>query len=65
VLPIPLLPPDPDVPLDLGAAVQACFERVGYESLLEYDKPVPPPPLSEEEAAWAKAQLESFFVPQA
>lgn len=65
VLPIPLLPPDPDVPLDLQAAVQACFERVGYESLLEYDQPIPPPPLSDEDAAWAKAQLEAFFAPKA
>lgn len=63
VLPIPLLPPDPDVPLDLQAAVQACFELVGYESLLEYDQPVPPPPLSDADAAWARAQLEVFFAP--
>lgn len=64
VLPIPLLPPDPDVLLDLQAAVQACFELVGYESLLEYDQPVPPPPLSEEDSAWVKAQLDAFFAEQ-
>jgi hypothetical protein len=64
VLPIPLLPPDADVLLDLQAAVQACFELVGYEALLEYDQPVPPPPLSAEDAAWAKAQLDSFFAEQ-
>src|SRR5438552_323864 len=29
VVPVPLLPPDPDVPLDLQAAVVDCFELVG------------------------------------
>lgn len=64
VLPVPLLPPDPDVLLDLQAAVQACFDLVGYETLLEYDQPAPPPPLSEEDSAWVKAQLDAFFAEQ-
>jgi hypothetical protein len=52
-VPVPLLPPDPDVPLDLQAAVKACFDLVGYERLLDYSAPPPPPPLSDEDAAWA------------
>ena len=51
-VPIPLLPPDTDVPLDLQAAVQACFDLVGYERLLDYTGPPPPPDLSETDTAW-------------
>lgn len=56
-VPVPLLPPDPDVPLDLQAAVRACFDLVGYERLLDYAGPPPPPPLSDEDAAWANDLL--------
>jgi hypothetical protein len=51
-VPVPLLPPDPDVPLDLQAAVKACFDLVGYERLLDYSAPPPPPSLSDEDAVW-------------
>jgi len=51
-VPVPLLPPDPDVPLDLQAAVRACFDLVGYERLLDYSGPPPPPELDEEDTAW-------------
>ncbi len=57
VVPVPLLPPDPDVPLDLGAAVAACFDLVGYERLLPYADPPPPPDLDAEDAAWLAAVL--------
>lgn len=57
VLPIPLLPPDRDVPLDLQAAVNACFALVGYERLLPYDEPPPLPELSSEEQAWLEERL--------
>jgi len=56
-VPVPLLPPDPDVPLDLQAAVRACFDLVGYERLLDYSGPPPPPPLSDEDAAWVDERL--------
>ena len=51
-VPVPLLPPDPDVPLDLQAAVRACFDLVGYERLLDCSGPPSPPELDEEDAAW-------------
>lgn len=57
VLPVPLLPPDEDVLLDLQRAVNACFELVRYERLLDYSAPPPPPPLSEEDAAWLAGRL--------
>jgi hypothetical protein len=56
-VPVPLLSPDPDAPLDLQAAVCACFELVGYERLLDYGGPPPPPDLSEEDAAWVDGIL--------
>lgn len=52
VVPVPLLHPDPDVVLDLQAAVNACFALVGYERLLNYADPPPPPPLGDEDGAW-------------
>lgn len=39
VLPVPLREPDPDVPLDLGAAVAAVYERGGYADLIDYRRP--------------------------
>jgi hypothetical protein len=58
VVPVPLLPPDPDVALDVQAALEACFDLVGYEQLLDYSAPLPPPELSAEDAAWVAARLE-------
>jgi hypothetical protein len=52
VVPVPLLPPDADVLLDLQRAVNACYDLVRYERLLDYTAPPPPPPLSEADSAW-------------
>jgi hypothetical protein len=53
VVPIPLLPPDADVPLDLQAAIDAIYERAGYD--LDVDYSVPPwPPLIHAQSAWAE-----------
>jgi hypothetical protein len=56
-VPVPLLPPDPDVPLDFQAAIAACFELVGYERLIDYTLPPLPPDLSEQDAAWVVSTL--------
>ena len=52
VVAVPLLPPDADVPLDLQRAVDACYDLVHYERLLDYNVAPPPPPLSEADAGW-------------
>ena len=57
VVPVPLLPPDPDVLLDLQRAVDACYELVRYERLLDYTATPPPPPLSEGDAAWVAERI--------
>ena len=59
VVPVPLLQPDPDVVLDLQAAVDACFALVGYERLLDYNSPPPAPLLSDEDAAWVEERLQT------
>ena len=61
VLPVPLSAPDPDVPLDLGAIVQAVYERGGYATRIDYRQPVPPPPLEAEQQAWIKHLLASHW----
>jgi hypothetical protein len=57
VVPVPLLPPDPDVPLDMQAAVRACFDLVGYERLLDYTSSPPQPELSAQDTAWVEETL--------
>jgi hypothetical protein len=52
VVPVPLLPPDADVPLDLQRAVDGCYDLVHYERLLDYAVLPPPPPLSEVDTGW-------------
>jgi hypothetical protein len=59
-IPVPLFPPDPDVSLDLQAAITACFALVRYDVLLRYDRPIPLPDLSSDDAAWVASQLEAF-----
>ena len=56
-VPVPLLPSDPDVPLELQAAVKACFDLVGYERLLDYSGPLPPPELDENDTTWVAETL--------
>ena len=57
LVPIPLLEPDPDVCLDLGAVVASAYERGAFDRDIDYRQPPPPPPLTAEEAAWVEARL--------
>ena len=61
VLPVPLSAPDPDVPLDLGAIVQAVYERGGYATRIDYRQPVPPPSLAPEQQAWVAQLLAAYW----
>lgn len=60
IVPVPLLPPDEDVPLDLQAAVAACFDLVGYERLVNYRQAPPPPPFSAADAAWIVERIRAI-----
>jgi hypothetical protein len=53
---IPLLAPDPPVPLDLGPALRTAYERARYDLRVDYRKPSAPP-LSPADAAWAAALI--------
>jgi hypothetical protein len=57
VLPVPLLEPDPDVPLDLHAVVSSVYERGAYGIRIDYSEGPPPPPLGQEDAAGLDALL--------
>jgi hypothetical protein len=56
-IPIPLLEPDPDVALELKAAVTAVYERGGFSVVIDYQQPPPPPPLGEAETRWINERL--------
>ncbi len=55
VLPIPLLAPDPDVPLDLRAALDLIYERSLYELSIDYGKEPPPPEFGGAEKEWMQS----------
>jgi hypothetical protein len=57
-IPIPLLPPDSPVPLDIGQALRTAYERARYDLRVDYHKP-PVPPLSAADATWAAALFAS------
>ena len=57
VLPVPLRPPDPDVPLDLQIALTAICDESDYDRTLDYRPPPPEPALSDEEAVWLETVL--------
>jgi hypothetical protein len=55
-VPIPLLPEEAPVHLDLQQALQVVYEIIGYDELLDYHQP-PPGPLTPLQAAWVEDQL--------
>jgi hypothetical protein len=54
--PVPLLPDDPDIMIDLQPKVDAMYERNRYSRNIDYTRP-PPLPLSPEETAWLQEHL--------
>jgi hypothetical protein len=59
VLPVPLLAPDPDVPLDLGRAIQTVYDEAAYDLRLDYRQPPPRPELASADIAWLQAHLQA------
>ena len=56
VVPVPLLAPDPDAPLDLQEVMALAYERGGYDTEVDYSV-MPPPPWSSQDAAWIAERL--------
>ncbi len=54
-IPVPLLPGDSDVPLNLETVLHDVYERNGYVRRLDYSQPVPAPPLTDKQSAWLKS----------
>jgi hypothetical protein len=52
-VPIPLKPPDPDVPLDLAAVCATAYDRGRYALSIDYSAPLDLP-LAAEDRAWAE-----------
>jgi hypothetical protein len=52
-IPIPLLPPDADVPIDLAVLVNQVYDRGRYGQLIAYDKAVPKA-LGEADRVWTE-----------
>lgn len=60
ILPIPLVAPDADVPLDLKQALDMIYERGLYELSIDYQKDPPPPEFGEGERGWMKKLSENI-----
>lgn len=57
-IPIPLLPADGDVSLDLRACLDRAFEESRFDLKLNY-RQAPEPPLSDADSQWARGLLEN------
>lgn len=51
-VPVPLRAPDSDVPLELSVALTAIYDEAAHDLSIDYRESPPPPPLSDEDAAW-------------
>ncbi|MEE8389436.1 MAG: DUF4058 family protein [Anaerolineae bacterium] len=56
VVPVPLLPGDDDVPLDLAHALRTIYDEARYDLSIDYGQPSVPP-LAQDDAAWAQKLL--------
>jgi Protein of unknown function (DUF4058) len=59
VIPIPLLPGDPDVPLDLQLALTTIYDLLGYDLAIDY-RQAPEVPLPTSEETWMEEQLRAL-----
>ena len=62
VIPVPLRPPDADVPLDLAAALHDIYDEAFYNLSIDYRQSPPPPSLSNENQQWLDALLATLRV---
>jgi hypothetical protein len=60
VIAVPLIAPDPDVALDLGAVFRRAYETGPYRKIIPYGAP-PEPPLTPGDDAWARERVETIL----
>lgn len=58
---LPLLPGDDEPTVDVGAILHTLYQRARFDLRLDYSQP-PVPPLSEEDAEWARALIDAARV---
>jgi Protein of unknown function (DUF4058) len=63
MIPIPLMAPDPDIPLDLAAIFLDVYKRARYERSIDYKAPLGLP-LGPEHRAWAESIARDFDPPR-
>jgi hypothetical protein len=56
VIPVPLKAEDPDVALDLGAAMMEIYDEAGYDLSIDYTQSPPPPALTVADESWWRSQ---------
>jgi hypothetical protein len=56
-IPVPLVKPDPDIPLSLQPLVDTIYQRFRYRHSIDYATELQPP-LSRKEAAWCRQRLQ-------
>lgn len=64
LMPIPLLWPDPDIPLDLNVILANVYEESGYAWRIDYRQPVPSPKLRKKMVMWLREALPDVGRPQ-
>jgi Protein of unknown function (DUF4058) len=57
IVPVPLRSPDPDVPLDLAAALHEIYDEAFYNLSIDYREDPPKPALTDSDLAWMEALL--------
>jgi hypothetical protein len=57
VIPVPLRPPDLDVPLNLSSALRDIYDEAFYSLSIDYREPPPEPLLSEDDQRWLEGVL--------
>jgi Protein of unknown function (DUF4058) len=62
-IPVPLLPADGDVALDLQTAFDSVYDRAGYDYALQYDRPLVPT-VSEAQRSWIDDRIKQWRVAQ-
>jgi hypothetical protein len=58
-VPVPLLKPDPDIPLAIQPLIDETYERFRYAQTIDYRKPLTPS-LDASETAWLKRRLQAI-----
>ena len=63
-IPIPLLSPDADIPLDLSQAIHQVYGEADYDLTIDYSRQPPPPALSDAEQQWLQTIYAAMPPPQ-